>query len=315
MELACVVTEAARQISKKDGSEWGRITVEDFHGTATVLAFGESWAKYKEVLKQDAPVLIRGAVSNRERDEEDPPVFLDGAVRAGRDSERRRRGRADRDRLRRARAGRAGVGEAHPGGARGPRRPGGRLAQRRDRATKLKSKTVKVAPRDELLMALREALGAGAREPAPRRAPAGDVQREERFPRRGGGGGGGRWRRRVQHPQRGRVARGPHPAALTRARKPRPPSPTNCVGEGVYPGPCTEAGIRKTCGSTSPRGFWGRCEPRRAEGARLGPAFAAGNHGRPELGTCPERPDTPDSCRTNTAGRHTAPNDEPVCPV
>src|SRR5687768_11835671 len=83
IELACVVTEAARQISKKDGSEWGRITVEDFHGTATVLAFGESWAKYKDVLKQDAPILLRGAVSNRERDEEDPPVFLDGAVPLG----------------------------------------------------------------------------------------------------------------------------------------------------------------------------------------------------------------------------------------
>ncbi|HKP76980.1 MAG TPA: DNA polymerase III subunit alpha, partial [Longimicrobiaceae bacterium] len=80
VELACVVTEAARQVSKKDGSEWGRITVEDFHGTATVLAFGDAWAKYKEVLRQDAAVVVRGAVSNRERDEEDPPMFLDSAV-------------------------------------------------------------------------------------------------------------------------------------------------------------------------------------------------------------------------------------------
>lgn len=80
VELACVVTEAARQVSKRDGSEWGRITVEDFHGTATVLAFGDSWARYKEVLRQDLPVLIRGMVSNRERDEENPPIFLDGAV-------------------------------------------------------------------------------------------------------------------------------------------------------------------------------------------------------------------------------------------
>jgi len=80
VELACVVTEAARQISKRDGAEWGRLTVEDFHGTATVLAFGESWAKHKEVLAQDVPVLIRGMVSNRERDEDDPPIFLDEAV-------------------------------------------------------------------------------------------------------------------------------------------------------------------------------------------------------------------------------------------
>ncbi|MDB4950505.1 MAG: polymerase alpha subunit [Gemmatimonadetes bacterium] len=81
VELACVVTEAARQISKKDGNEWGRITVEDFHGTATVLAFGEPWMKWKEVLQQDAPVVIYGSVSGRERDEDDPPLFLDRAVR------------------------------------------------------------------------------------------------------------------------------------------------------------------------------------------------------------------------------------------
>jgi DNA polymerase III subunit alpha len=83
VELACVVTDAARQISKKDGSEWGRITVEDFHGTATVLAFGDTWAKYKDVLQQDAAVVIRGAVSSRDRDEEDPPIFLDAASALG----------------------------------------------------------------------------------------------------------------------------------------------------------------------------------------------------------------------------------------
>ncbi len=80
VELACVVTAATRQISRRDGAEWGRISVEDYHGTATVLAFGECWAKFKDVLAQDAPVLIRGGVSGRDRDEEDPPVFLDSVV-------------------------------------------------------------------------------------------------------------------------------------------------------------------------------------------------------------------------------------------
>ena len=78
IELACVITSVSRQISKRDGSEWGRITIEDFSGTATVLAFGDNWANFKEILQKDAPVLIRGAVSGRERDEEDPPIFLDG---------------------------------------------------------------------------------------------------------------------------------------------------------------------------------------------------------------------------------------------
>ena len=79
VEIPCVVTGVAPQISRKDSSEWGRIAVEDFNGTATVLAFGEAWKRAKGLLEQDAAVLLRGSVSDRERDEEDPPLFLDGA--------------------------------------------------------------------------------------------------------------------------------------------------------------------------------------------------------------------------------------------
>jgi DNA polymerase-3 subunit alpha len=79
VELACVVTQLTRQISRKDSAEWGKLLVEDFAGTATVLAFGDFWQAAKEILTQDAVVLIRGKVSSRERDEEDPPIFLDGA--------------------------------------------------------------------------------------------------------------------------------------------------------------------------------------------------------------------------------------------
>jgi DNA polymerase-3 subunit alpha len=77
VELACVVTGVARQISKRDNSEWGKVTVEDFHGTATVLAFKDVWQACKEALQTDAVILLRGQVSGRERDEEDPPIFLD----------------------------------------------------------------------------------------------------------------------------------------------------------------------------------------------------------------------------------------------
>jgi DNA polymerase-3 subunit alpha len=80
LELACVVTKVQRQISRRDNSEWGKITVEDFHGTASVLAFKDNWQKYKETLQQDAVVLLSGKVSGRERDEEDPPIFLDDAL-------------------------------------------------------------------------------------------------------------------------------------------------------------------------------------------------------------------------------------------
>jgi DNA polymerase-3 subunit alpha len=80
VELACVVTGVSRQISRKNGSEWGRLTVEDFHGTASVLAFGDVWEQYHDLLLQDAPVLLRGSVSGRDRDEDDPPIFLDSVV-------------------------------------------------------------------------------------------------------------------------------------------------------------------------------------------------------------------------------------------
>ena len=79
VDLPCVVTSVSRQISRRDNSEWGKITVEDFHGTATVLAFRDVWQTYKEVLVQDAVVLLSGKVSGRERDEENPPIFLDSA--------------------------------------------------------------------------------------------------------------------------------------------------------------------------------------------------------------------------------------------
>ena len=39
IELACVVTQISRQISRRDSSEWAKILVEDFAGTATILAF------------------------------------------------------------------------------------------------------------------------------------------------------------------------------------------------------------------------------------------------------------------------------------
>ena len=83
IELPCVVTAVARQISKKNGAEWGRIVVEDFFGTSTVLAFGDVWEQYADILTQDAAVLVRGSVSDRDRDEDDPPIFLDSVVRLG----------------------------------------------------------------------------------------------------------------------------------------------------------------------------------------------------------------------------------------
>jgi DNA polymerase-3 subunit alpha len=80
VEVACVATDATVRSSRRDGREWCRLTIEDYHGTATALVFGDIWLKYRDLLTQDAPVLIAGAVSGRSRDEEDPPIFVDSVV-------------------------------------------------------------------------------------------------------------------------------------------------------------------------------------------------------------------------------------------
>jgi DNA polymerase III subunit alpha len=160
VELPCVITEAARQISKRDGSEWGRITIEDYHGTATVLAFGDSWAKFKDVMQQDAPVLILGAVSGRERDEEDPPIFLDGVVPL---TELRSSGQIgvcvelgqadDEGTLQRAKQ----IFEQHSGA--GPLMVVWTNGGATPDAPRLRSKSVRLDPNDVLLQELREVLG------------------------------------------------------------------------------------------------------------------------------------------------------------
>ena len=163
VELACVVTEVGRQLSKRDGSEWARITVEDFYGTATVLAFGEVWAQHREALVKDTPVLLFGSVSGRERDEDDPPVFLDRVIPLATVRENGDVGICidlaseglDEDRVRKVKLLLAG----HPGPA--PLlvvwRNGGTGLD--DDTPRLRSRSVRIAPRDELVRDLRDVLG------------------------------------------------------------------------------------------------------------------------------------------------------------
>jgi len=77
VEVPCVITETSVRTARKDGREWARLTIEDFHGTATTLVFGDVWQKHRDLLTDDRPVLIAGTVSNNSRDDDDPPIFLD----------------------------------------------------------------------------------------------------------------------------------------------------------------------------------------------------------------------------------------------
>ncbi len=161
VEIPCVVTQVQRKLSRRNGSEWGRVTVEDFHGTARVLAFRDAWAAGKELLRQDAVVLVRGKVSGRERDEEDPPIFLDevelldDVLASGRLALRIVLG-GDAEPSQDAVSEAKRVLAAHPGAA-----PVEVLWRTGDgeRDRRLRSRTLRADPGPETLLALREALG------------------------------------------------------------------------------------------------------------------------------------------------------------
>jgi DNA polymerase III subunit alpha len=79
VRVAAVVTVVKRQISKKSGAEYARLTLEDFHGTAEALVFPETWAKLNEVIRPDGALLLSGGYSARDRDEEQAPFIVEAA--------------------------------------------------------------------------------------------------------------------------------------------------------------------------------------------------------------------------------------------
>jgi len=79
VRIAAVVTVVKRQISKKTGAEYARLTLEDFHGTAEALVFPETWAKLNEVIRADRALLFAGSYSARDRDEEQAPFIVETA--------------------------------------------------------------------------------------------------------------------------------------------------------------------------------------------------------------------------------------------
>ena len=75
MFLGVVVTAIKRQVSKRNGSEFARLTVEDFSGSSEVLVFQEAWAILGDRIKPDVPVLLKGGYSKRDQ-EVDNPTFI-----------------------------------------------------------------------------------------------------------------------------------------------------------------------------------------------------------------------------------------------
>ncbi len=81
MALGAVITAIKRQISKRSGSEFARLTVEDFSGSTEVLIFPEKWAAIMEQVRTDIPVLLKGGYSKRDRDADSPTFIIESVTK------------------------------------------------------------------------------------------------------------------------------------------------------------------------------------------------------------------------------------------
>ena len=79
MTLAVVVTNIKRQMSKKSGSEFARLTIEDFSGSCEVLIFPEKWATLNDQIRPDVPMLLKGAYSRRDEGADNPAFIVESA--------------------------------------------------------------------------------------------------------------------------------------------------------------------------------------------------------------------------------------------
>jgi DNA polymerase-3 subunit alpha len=77
MALGVVVTAIKRQMSKRSGAEFARLTVEDFSGSSEVLIFPEAWSVLADRVKTDVPVLLKGGYSRRDQDAENPTFIVE----------------------------------------------------------------------------------------------------------------------------------------------------------------------------------------------------------------------------------------------
>jgi DNA polymerase III subunit alpha len=81
MALTVVVTNIKRQLSKKSGSEFARLTIEDFSGSAEVLIFPEKWSLLNDQIRTDVPMLLKGAYSRRDEGGDNPAFIVESATK------------------------------------------------------------------------------------------------------------------------------------------------------------------------------------------------------------------------------------------
>jgi DNA polymerase-3 subunit alpha len=81
MLLCAVITGIRRQLSKHSGTEFARLTIEDFSGSGEALVFPERWASLAALVKTDIPVLIRGSYLRRDQSAENPVFVVESVTR------------------------------------------------------------------------------------------------------------------------------------------------------------------------------------------------------------------------------------------
>jgi DNA polymerase-3 subunit alpha len=79
--IGVVVTAIKRQVSKRSGAEFSRLTVEDFSGSSEVLVFPEAWAVIAERVRPDVPLLIKGGYSRKDQEVENPTFIVESVTR------------------------------------------------------------------------------------------------------------------------------------------------------------------------------------------------------------------------------------------
>jgi len=77
MTLGVVITAVKKQVSKRSGAEFARLTVEDFSGSSEVLVFPESWAILSDKVRTDVPVLLKGGYSQRDSAGDNPTFIVE----------------------------------------------------------------------------------------------------------------------------------------------------------------------------------------------------------------------------------------------
>ncbi|MFL5575714.1 MAG: DNA polymerase III subunit alpha [Gemmatimonadaceae bacterium] len=77
MTLGVVPTAVKRQMSKRSGAEFARLTVEDFSGSSEVLVFPEAWSVLADRIKTDVPILLKGGYSKRDQGADNPTFIVE----------------------------------------------------------------------------------------------------------------------------------------------------------------------------------------------------------------------------------------------